>query len=106
MGTVNADRELTFNELCEVVAPIAAKHRVIRLYLFGSRARGDNDRNSDYDFCVAVPTDCSLMDLGSLMYHLEDALGTKVDLVCEDSLPRRPSLMEEVLHDRRILFEA
>jgi len=46
------------------------------------------------------------MNLGSLMYHLEDALGAKVDLVCEDSLPRRPSLMEEVLHDRRILFEA
>ena len=33
-----------------IVEPIALKYGVERMYLFGSRAIGDGDRNSDFDF--------------------------------------------------------
>jgi len=106
MGQVVMKNRLTFEEICDIVAPIALKHNVIRIYLFGSRAREDGGDDGDFDFCVDVPEGCTLMDLGSLMYHLEDALGAEVDLICESTLSDRPSFMEEVLHDRRIVFEA
>ena len=100
------DHELTFEELCKIVAPIAAKHRMIKVYLFGSRARGDNRKDSDFDFCVLPPENCGFMELGALLYELKDALGANVDLVSEGGLSRKPSVMEEVLHDRKIIFEA
>ena len=102
MSAVNG---LTFEEIKKIVAPIAVKHGVNRIYLFGSRAREDGDENSDYDFCITVPKRFDLMDIGSLMSDLEDTLGKRVDIVCEDNLHKRPCLMEEVLRDRRILFE-
>ncbi len=97
--------DLTFEELCEVVAPIAIKHGINRIYLFGSRARGDNQINSDYDFCLAVPADYDLFDLGSILSDLEEALGTKVDIVCEDNLKEESYITQEIYRDRRIIFE-
>jgi len=98
--------EMTFEELCDVVAPIAAEHKVRRMYLFGSRARGDNRKDSDFDFCIETPEGFSLFDLGGLMYDLKDALGADVDLVSEDSISKKPNLMEEIIRDRKLVFEA
>ena len=106
MDSAGACKGLSFEELKVIVAPIAAKHGVARMYLFGSRAREDSREDSDYDFCIAVPKVFDLMDIGSLLGDLKDALGTNVDLVCEDNLHKRPYFMEEVLRDRRIIFEA
>ncbi|MDR3075592.1 MAG: nucleotidyltransferase domain-containing protein [Candidatus Methanoplasma sp.] len=95
----------TFEEICEAVAPIAAKHGIIRVYLFGSRARGDDREGSDIDFFVVPPEGCGAMSLGSFLYDLEDAFGTDVDVIAEGS-DYRPSFIEEVLRDRRLVFEA
>ena len=102
----DSERELTFEELQRIVAPIAERYGMVRVYLFGSRARGDNKKDSDFDFCVAAPRGCSLMKLGSFMYDLRDALGADVDVVCEEGLQNRPYFTEEMLRDRRIVFEA
>jgi addiction module RelB/DinJ family antitoxin len=101
---VPAAREMTFKELRDTVAPIAAKHGVNRMYLFGSRARGDDTQNSDFDFCIDVPKNFDLMDMGGLLYDLKDALKANVDLVCEDEMHKRPNLREEILRDRKIIF--
>jgi len=96
---------LTFEDICNIVAPIAAKHGIIRVYLFGSRARGDNSDGSDIDLFVVPPEGCGAMRLGSFLYDLEDAFGTDVDIITEGS-EYRSSFIEEVLHDRRLVFEA
>ncbi len=57
-------REYTFEELCQIVGDIAARYGMIRVYLFGSRARGDNSEGSDYDFCVLTPDDYGLFEVG------------------------------------------
>jgi len=98
--------EITFDELCGLVAPIARKHGVNRMYLFGSRARGDNREDSDFDFCIDVPESFSLMDMGGLLYDLKEALNAEVDLVCEEAARKKPHLMEEIIRDRKIVFEA
>ncbi|MDR0309744.1 MAG: nucleotidyltransferase domain-containing protein [Candidatus Methanoplasma sp.] len=106
MDTAETRIGTDLEQLKEIVAPIAAKHGVTRMYIFGSRARGEADEDSDYDLCIVVPKRFDLMDIGSLLGDLTDALGKKVDIVCEDNLQKRPHFMEEVLRDRRILFEA
>lgn len=106
MGQSATNRGLTFVELCDIVRPIAKEHGIIRMYLFGSRARGDYDGNSDYDFCIVVPEEYDLFDLGGILYALRDALGSEVDIVCEDDVRKKSYLEEEILRDRRIVFEA
>ncbi|MCL2033063.1 MAG: nucleotidyltransferase domain-containing protein [Methanomassiliicoccaceae archaeon] len=103
---MDAYKEISFEDLRNIVAPIAIEHGIIRVYLFGSRARGDNGKDSDFDFCIVVPETYDLFDIGGFLYDLKEALGTKVDIVCEDNAMKRPSLMEEILHDRKIVFEA
>lgn len=45
-------RETSFEELKELIGPLAGKYGICRIYLFGSRARGDNRDDSDYDMLV------------------------------------------------------
>jgi predicted nucleotidyltransferase len=104
MGQARVDREYTIEELRDIVTPIAVEYGVPRVYLFGSRARGDNREDSDYDFCITVPKSFGLLRISSFLYDLKDAIGDNVDLVWEDNL--RPPLMEEILRDRRLVFEA
>ncbi len=106
MGHAETVREITFEELQSIVAPIAERYGVIRVCLFGFRARGDSSKKSDFDFCVTVPAECDLMDLGGFLYDLKDALGADVDIVCEDDAQKKPALMEEILRDKRVVFEA
>lgn len=97
-------KEYTFEELCQIVGAVAARHGMIRVYLFGSRARGDNTEGSDYDFCILTPDDYGLFEVGGFYADLRDALGTDIDVVCEESL--RDDFSREVLRDRRLLYEA
>jgi predicted nucleotidyltransferase len=106
MGETDIRGELSFEELCGIVAPIAKEHGVIRVYLFGSRARGDNLEDSDFDFFIAVPKEFDLMDIGGFYCDLKEAIGTNVDMVWEDNMQKRPLVMEEILRDRKLVFEA
>jgi uncharacterized protein len=77
-----------------IVERIKAKEAAIRkegathLYLFGSRARGDNKPTSDLDVYV----DCdprkkfSLLDLAGIKVLLEDELGLDVHITTKNSL--------------------
>ena len=101
---MNEVKKYTFEELCQIVGAVAARHGMIRVYLFGSRARGDNTEGSDYDFCILTPDDYGLFEVGGFYADLRDALGTDIDVVCEESL--RNDFSREVLRDRRLLYEA
>ncbi len=105
MGVADMKHNLTFEELCELVAPIAERRGVDKIYLFGSRARDDGDDDSDYDFYIIAEQIKSLMGLSGLMQDLEDALGSKVDIVAEDPYIKE-DFLKEVLRDRRLVYEA
>ncbi|MDR0791381.1 MAG: nucleotidyltransferase domain-containing protein [Methanomassiliicoccaceae archaeon] len=97
------DHDIGLEELRDIIAPIAEKHGVERIYLFGSRARGTNDSNSDFDFYIVPGRIRTLTKLCSLIRELEEALGREVDIISEE-----PSLSEEfsreVLHDRVLVY--
>jgi len=79
---------------------------MISVYLFGSRAREDNKAGSDYDFCINAPKGYGLFKIGSFLSDLKDALGAEVDIVSENAVFKSQYFRGEMLHDRRIVFEA
>jgi hypothetical protein len=73
----------------ELIVGLAARRGAYNVRVFGSVARGENDPDSDVDFLVDVEPGRSLSDLGGLLMDLEQALGTKVDVVTERGLRLR-----------------
>ncbi len=79
-------RVYTVDEIKDIVTPIAKRHRVSRMYLFGSYARGEADSNSDVDLRIEAENLSNLFVLGSLYADLETALAKSLDLVTTESL--------------------
>ena len=80
---------LTVKEIQERTVPIAKKHGIIGLYLFGSYAKGNATENSDIDLRVDRPEGMSLFQLGGLQYQLSEALGVHVDVVTTTQLTEK-----------------
>lgn len=80
---------------------IAQRHGAFNIRVFGSIARGDSDEKSDVDFLVDMESGRSLLDLGGLLFDLQDLLGIPVDVVTEKGL--RPRIRERILHEARSL---
>lgn len=97
-------REHTFEELCRIVGAIAAAYGMRRVYLFGSRARGDSTADSDYDFFVVPDDDCGMFRLAGFFGKLQEALGD-VDVVCDDP-SEREDFREKIFEDLRLVYEA
>lgn len=83
----------------EEILKIADKHGAYNVRLFGSVARGDATSQSDIDFLVNMKPGRSLMDMGGLLYDLQELLKVEVDVVTENGLkPRiRKTVMEEAV---------
>ena len=97
---------MTLNDIKTTAEPICRRHRVRRLELFGSRARGDAGADSDMDFCVAFeelsPSEYARQFFG-LLHDLEDAFHTTVDLLTEASI-RKVSLKKSLQMDGILVY--
>ncbi len=73
--------------LREIVRRLADAYSPVRIYLFGSKARGDYGPDSDYDLLVVVPDDAPPERRRSrLAYQSLWGTGEAADvLVCTDS---------------------
>lgn len=86
--------------------PLVAKHRVAlrvaarrnrieRLWLFGSRARGQAKPGSDADFLVKAKAGASLFDMAGFVADAQDILGVHVDIADLDGL--KPPFRDRIL---------
>ncbi|NLD72100.1 MAG: nucleotidyltransferase family protein [Chloroflexi bacterium] len=73
----------------EEVLRIAARYGASRVRVFGSVARREAEVTSDIDLLVALEPGRSLLDLGGLVYDLEQLLGRRVDVVTDGALQGR-----------------
>jgi hypothetical protein len=87
------------------ILPVFKKYGVSFAGLFGSRAKGTANQDSDYDFLVEFDsqTKHTLLDLASLKNSLEEKLNTTVDLVTTKSL--HPYLREDVLSNLQVIYD-
>ena len=71
----------TIEDIKEKTIPIAKKHGISRMSLFGSYARGEATDNSDVDIFVDKGKMNSLLKYYSFVTELEDVLLCHVDVV-------------------------
>lgn len=87
------------------IADYFATKPVVRAFVFGSFARGENGPDSDIDILVSFDRSArvSLFDHVRMTYDLEDILGMEVDLVTEGTLLPRVATSAE--QDKVLVYE-
>ena len=98
--------------LSEITKRIVATLKPVRVYLFGSRARGDNAEDSDYDVLVVVPTSTERsLHLEQQAHRSLHGVPASVDLLVwqrerfERQLVVVASLPAAVLREGKLLYE-
>ena len=77
-------------------------HGIKRIGLFGSYARGEQNKQSDIDFVVEFDEGKKNYDnFIDLCFFLENILGKKIDLLTEESVSpyMRPYIEKEILYE-------
>ena len=89
----------------EKIAAYFKTQPVLKAWIFGSFARGEEKPWSDVD--ILVQYDCQqpigLLKIAGMKVDLENLLGNEVDLVEEGTL--RPWVVESVNRDKRLIYE-
>ncbi|MGC8718478.1 MAG: nucleotidyltransferase family protein [Thermodesulforhabdaceae bacterium] len=76
---------------------VKEEYRAEIIGVFGSYARGEENKESDIDILVRFKEGATLFDFEGLANFLEEQLSMKVDVVSERAL--RPELENEILKE-------
>ena len=79
------------------IIPLLKKHNVSRAGIFGSYARGEQNKRSDVDILVEVNKDMGLIEFISFKMLLEKAIKRKIDLVEYQTI--RKELKDRILNE-------
>ncbi len=92
-------------QMIETIQEYFKTQPVVRAWLFGSFARGEERPGSDVDLLVAYDDDAdvSLFTIGGIYSDLRRLLNREVDLVEEGTL--RPWAIDRVNNDKRLIYE-
>jgi uncharacterized protein len=88
---------ITLEEIKKSVIPILKSYRVIKAGIFGSFARGEQNRKSDIDILIEVDNGTDLIELIQLKNILEKKVKRKVDIVEYRGI--RKELKQNILND-------
>ena len=95
------------NQLINVIREYFATQPVLKAWLFGSYARGEQTPDSDVDILVVFDEEngrkVSLLRHIGIALGLEDLLGKKVDLITEGTL--LPFAKETADKDKVLIYE-
>ena len=92
-------------QMIETIRDYFKTQPVVRAWLFGSFARGEERPSSDVDLLVLFDKDAkvSLLRHASMIDDLEDKLQRPVDLVTEGTL--LPFAVDSANRDKRLIYE-
>ena len=79
------------------IIPLLKKHNVSRAGIFGSYARGEQNKRSDVVILVEVNKDMGLIEFISFKMLLEKAIKRKIDLVEYQTI--RKELKDRILNE-------
>jgi hypothetical protein len=99
--------------LSEIVRRLVDAYRPLRIFLFGSKARGDAGPDSDYDLMVIVPDDAALeRRSGAMAYDClwECRIAADILVWTQSSFNRRKhivsSLPATIMREGKLLYVA
>lgn len=92
-------------EIRHIVSRYFANQPVLKAWLFGSYARGEQREDSDVDIMVVLDSNAhvGLFKLSGMRLDLQDLLLKNVDLVTEKGL--LPFARQSVENDKKLLYE-
>lgn len=91
--------------LTQIIADYFKTQPVLRAWLFGSYARGEETSGSDVDILVEFDhsSPIGLFAYARMWRELQERLGLDVDLVEEGTL--KPFAIESANHDKKLIYE-
>lgn len=92
-------RGCSIQELSEIVGPVARRHHIDTVYLFGSRARGDNRQDSDYDMIVEIGPGFRAFDLFAFEDELKAILKRDVGAMTASVLRNDSNFARDVMRE-------
>ena len=93
----------TIEEIKNKAIPIAKKHRVRSLGLFGSYARNEQNENSDIDFLIVASDKMGLFEFVEFYQELEKVFNCHVDVVTSGIDDK--DFLSKIEKDRKLLYE-
>src|SRR5713226_8206077 len=109
MATTNGTIPLSLDEIKSRLTPFCQRHRVARLEVFGSLARGEPHLSSDIDLLVTFQPEVHLgWDFFELHKEIEVILGCKVDLLTRRSVEQDDNAIRRcsILQNTREIYSA
>ena len=91
------------SDVKNIILPIILKYGVDRVILFGSKARGDATKDSDYDFLISKGNIRSLLQYMFFVGELEDVLNTHVDVITDTSPDE--NIIQTAMQEGILLYE-
>ena len=90
----------TINDIVSLVKPIVKKYGVKEVYLFGSYARGEADRNSDIDFLVLGGENFKLTMIFAFAEELRNVLKKDVDVFEINEINKNSDFYNTIMKER------
>jgi predicted nucleotidyltransferase len=101
-----SEKSMSSQVIQQTIADYFKTQPVLKAWLFGSFARGEETPQSDVDILI-VPDRSgkpfTLFTLGGMYMDLKELLGREIDLVEEGSL--RPYAAESANRDKKLIYE-
>ena len=95
---------MTTNMMSKAIADYFKNQPIVKAWIFGSFARGEETPLSDVDLLVQYEDDgISLLKHAAMICELEKILDRPVDIVEDGTL--RPRIRERVNQDRKLIYE-
>ena len=96
---------MTTEEMTQQIAEYFKTQPVLKAWLFGSFARGEEREDSDVDLLIRFDDNAhvGLFAHTRMVMDLERMLGREVDLVEDGTL--KPYIVDEVKRDRKLIYE-
>lgn len=95
----------TTQKITQQIAEYFTTQPVLKAWLFGSFARGEETQDSDVDILVEYDKNAriSLMTISHMIGELEQSIGRKIDLVEEGCL--LPFAVNSANRDKKLIYE-
>ncbi|MBO7645733.1 MAG: nucleotidyltransferase domain-containing protein [Prevotella sp.] len=94
---------MSTKKMIKLIADYFKTQPVLKVWLFGSYSRGEQNAESDVDILIVPDKMVGLFKLSGMMLDLQELLHMRVDLVTEKGLI--PSARETVDRDKILIYE-
>ncbi|MBS3092134.1 nucleotidyltransferase family protein [Candidatus Pacearchaeota archaeon] len=96
-------KDSVIEDIKRAIKPVLKRHNVIKAGIFGSYARGEQNKNSDIDILVKLNDKAGLIEIIRLKMSLQKATKKKIDLVEYEII--RSEIKDNILRDEIVILK-